>query len=89
MSENRKYRHQLKNKIANEVKSNPKCFWSYINNTRPRQPIKSLINDEGELTNSDYDTAQCLNKFFASVFTRDNSTATEFMSAPISQELKI
>ena len=55
VSENRKYRHQFENKIANEVKSNPKSFWSYIkNNTRPRQPIKSLINDQGKFTNSDY-----------------------------------
>ncbi len=59
-------------KIMKEFKNKPKAFYSYV---REKQKVKSgvsqLLNEQGELTNTDKETADVLNNFFQSVFTQE------------------
>ena len=58
------------NKIASEIKDNPKQFWKYVNRkTKSKGKISSLINSEGDLVTDDAGKAEILNKQFVSVFT--------------------
>ena len=59
--------------LARNMKSNPNAFWRYCNTklkTKPR--IGDLINSEGQPTHEDLEKADILNKYFASVFTRED-----------------
>ena len=64
------------NKIAMEFKRNPKKFWSYVNRqTKMKDKIGELVisGSDGQQINAvtDQGKAEALNKFFASVFTRE------------------
>ena len=59
--------------LARNMKTNPKAFWRYCNTklkTKPR--IGDLVNSEGQPTHVDLEKADILNKYFASVFTRED-----------------
>ena len=60
-------------KIVDEVKENPKAFWSYLNSKRNSEKgIPKLKKPDNSFTQTDYDTANTLNSFFTSVFTKDD-----------------
>ena len=75
-----KYNHTIdeaktfyENKIASEVKTNPKQFWKYINKrTKSKGKIVDLLNEKGDLISDDLQKAEILNNQFASVFTKEN-----------------
>ena len=65
-------RRNMEKKIALEVKVKPKSFWNYVaKKTKPSDTLSQLRNISGELTQSNEETASCLNTYFASVFTKD------------------
>ena len=58
------------NKIASEVKHNPKQFWKYVNSkTKTKGKIADLLDSDGNIATDDYKIAEILNGNFASVFT--------------------
>lgn len=62
------------NKIASEVKDNPKKFWNYIKKkTKSKGKIVDLLDKEGNLVSDDAKKAEVLNDHFASVFTKENT----------------
>ena len=64
----REARRLFEQKITFEAKDKPKSFWS-----RPTK-LQKVKNKDGLLTNSNLETACCLNQYFASVFTNENVT---------------
>ena len=67
-----KARRNMEEKIALEVKVKPKSFWNYVaKKTKPFDTLSQVRNINGELTQSNEETASCLNTYFASVFTKD------------------
>ena len=71
----KKARKQYEEKIASDVKDNPKLFWTYIrSHMKVRQPITKLVKDNGELTKSDEEAAETFNNYFCSVFTKDKQS---------------
>ena len=62
--------------LARNMKTNPNAFWRYCNTklkTNPR--IGDLVNPEGQPTHVDLEKADILNKYFPSVFTREDLTS--------------
>ena len=60
-------------KIALQSKDEPKVFWSYVRkNTKTREQIGDLKQEDGKLTHDPKNKANILNNFFSSVFTREN-----------------
>ena len=71
----RKMNKNKENKIAKNIKTNPKAFYQYIaSKTVKREGIYNLINEDGELTNNDQEKCEILNKFFNSVFTIEETS---------------
>ena len=59
--------------LARNMKTNPRAFWRYCNTklkTKPR--IGDLVDSEGQPTHEDLEKADILNKYFASVFMRED-----------------
>jgi len=69
----RKMKKEFEKKIAQEAKTNPKAFYNYVNSKlKVRSGVADLETDNGVAT-SDAQKAEALNKFFVSVFTREDS----------------
>ena len=59
-------------KLAKDTQHNPTLFWKYVrNNTKVWQDVDKLVKEDGTLTYSDHEVANCLNDFFTSVFTNE------------------
>ena len=63
--------------IAKHSKANPKQFWKYVNDKlKVNTGISPLERGDGTKATSDEDKANILNKYFASVFTNENTNNT-------------
>ena len=66
----RKAQADYERRIMKEFKNKPKAFYGYV---RAKQKVKTgvsqLAKEDGDLTNTDKETADVLNSFFQSVFT--------------------
>ena len=61
--------------IANESKENPTKFWKYVNEKcKTNVGISSLKDEKGNLVTSDEGRANILNKFFTSVFLKEDTS---------------
>ena len=68
----RQQKAEFETKVADESKTNPKAFWSYVKSrTTPKERIADIINKNGEFCSSDTEKANILNQQFASVFTQE------------------
>ena len=60
-------------KIANQIKTNPKCFWNMVREkTKVKEGIYDLTNKDGAIITKDEEKANILNSFFVSVFTKED-----------------
>ena len=74
----RNKKNGLERKIAKEAKENPKSFYAYINRAkRARSKIGPLKNQDGDVVVEAEEQATILNKFFSSVFTRNEDEPPE------------
>ena len=69
-----KLNNKLKeNKIAKNIKHNPKAFYQYIaSKTLKKEGVSDLINNNGKLITDDKEKCNILNNFFSSVFTKED-----------------
>ena len=59
--------------VANQSKSNPKEFYSYIRQKRVNtSTIGPILKENGDFTSNEEETTTILNSFFASVFTTED-----------------
>ncbi len=73
--ESRKAKKVFESKLAKESKHNPKAFYNYVNGKLKTRPgVSNLKTKEGTAT-TDEEKAEALNKFFMSVFTREDTSA--------------
>ena len=71
----RRAKKKNEKKLAEECKSNPKNFWKYVQEKLKTQTgIGTLKKENGDIVTTDDDKANTLNKFFSSVFTREDTT---------------
>ena len=65
----RKAKYSYEKDLASKIKDNNKLFWSYVRSkTKTKMSVSKLDKGNGELTNTDQETADVLNNYFASVF---------------------
>ena len=66
-------KQKYEDKLIMDIKSNPKNLWSYVKRqTKSKNGISCLENEEGNLIVSDIEKAEILNDFFSSVFTEES-----------------
>ena len=57
------------NKIAKNIKTNPKAFYQYIaSKTIKKEGVSDLTDSNGNLTSNDQEKCEILNSYFSSVF---------------------
>ena len=70
----KKAKKKHERKIAEDCKENPKTFWKYVQEqTKAKQGISALKDQDGELKTAEDQKADILNDFFTSVYTTDST----------------
>ena len=70
----RNAKRNLERKLAKNVKKNPKAFYSYLNKQSKSRSSVGPLKHNDKTVSDDPGMADVLNKFFASVFTKENVT---------------
>ena len=61
--------------LSENCKDEPKLFWSYVrNNTKTKDHLSDLKQEDGSITEDPKTKANILNEFFSSVFTQEDTT---------------
>ena len=69
----RKAKRDYEKALIKDIKKNKKKFWSYIRSkTKIKENILRVVNEAGNLTENDTETASQVNKSFVSVFTKED-----------------
>lgn len=72
--------------IANDCKDNPKRFWSHVRSSLGNKSVISAVCDpNGTLTDSRTATAECLNKYFSSVYLIEGNSALPTLTPKTTQ----
>ena len=68
-TELKKSKYYFEKDLAARIKTENKLFWGYVRaKTQTKTIVGNLIQENGELTTGDQETANLLNDYFASVF---------------------
>ena len=68
-------KRKRENKIAKDIKHNPKAFYQYIaSKTTKKEGVADLVDENGILTSNDEDKCNIINNFFSSVFTQEDTS---------------
>ena len=71
-------------KIAREIKSNPKQFWRYVNSKNPRvREFPTMYDQDGVEYACDNEKASLFNLYFANVFTKEDSSTVLSLPHPV------
>ena len=63
-------------KILKSFKGNPKKFYGYMRRVKTvKEKVHQVTNENGQLTETEEETAQALGNFFSSVFVQENGNA--------------
>ena len=79
-------KRSFEQKIACEIKNNPKQFWRYISSKNPKATDSpTMLDHNGIEHTNDVDKAELFNRYFASVFTQEDSNSTPTLPNPITE----
>jgi hypothetical protein len=68
----RKAKKTFEKSLAKDVKKNPKAFYSYLKSKTSNKQSVGPLKDDGIVVTDDEKQAEILNKFFTSVFTKED-----------------
>lgn len=69
----KKAKVEYEKRLAENINTNNKAFWNYVQSkTKTRETIGNLIDNNGNLQTENKSKCEILNKFFGSVFTKEN-----------------
>ncbi len=75
-------RKSLKRNLLKNIKTDSKSFFKYIrDNSKTKDSVGPLKNDNGDIVSTNEDMVEELNGFFSSVFTKENTS--DIPDAPI------
>ena len=73
----RNSQHSYERNLVDNIKTKPKHFWKYVrSNTKTKDKITKVLNQNNTLTSSDSETADVMNNYFPSVFVSDEHAYT-------------
>lgn len=73
MRENKRAKLAFERRLADNIKHNSKAFYSYVNSkSRSNKKIGPLRGGDGQIITSNKHTADYLNSYFCTVFTKEN-----------------
>ena len=71
----RKARNKYKSKLAKNVRNDPKAFLKYVrNNRKAKERVGPLTKESGNVVTDDKESADILNRFFTTVYTKEDLT---------------
>ena len=71
----RSLRKMYESNLASDRKMNAKCFWKYVNSCLKVRPVINAIRcEDNSIADSNQEKCELFNKFFTSVFTKENCT---------------
>ena len=71
----RKAKLENEDRIASVAKANPKAFFAHVNSRKPvKNTIGPLKDQDGNIISTDEEMAELLNKYFASVYTEEDTS---------------
>jgi exonuclease III len=80
--ENNKAKLAFEEKLASNIKNDSKSFYAYANSKkRTKERVGPLKDSQGNISKTNKDTADLLNKYFSSVFTKED---TNFIPVAVS-----
>ena len=78
----RKAKYNFEHKLADEVQSNPKAFFSYARNqTSIKGEVSFVMKEDGTMTSTLAETCEVMNKEFQRVFTRTDNIELPVVSS--------
>ncbi|MEL7307906.1 MAG: reverse transcriptase family protein, partial [Pseudomonadota bacterium] len=78
-------RRRFETTVGSKAKSDPKLFWSMIRGRIACKPsLQYVLNPNASPTSCDLETADVMNDYFSSVFTRESSNVLSDMHLPAS-----
>ena len=76
VKENRKAKGDFEQKMADNIKNDSKSFFAYVNSKkRSNNKIGPLKDSQGKVIENNKQSAEFLNSYFASVFTKENTSS--------------
>jgi hypothetical protein len=74
IDESRRAKFRFESKLAENIKSDVKSFWKYVNTSRTSRPrIGPFLKPDGSYSQSDQEAADMLASYFASVYTVEST----------------
>ena len=71
----RKAKQDFEKKLADNIKTDPKSFYSYVKSkSKTKERMGPLVDSEGNVVEDDSSAANLLNEFFTSVYSEENTT---------------
>ena len=68
-------------KLVDSLKDNPKDIWIYCKSkVQNKTGLGNIQNEDGSLTSDDYEKEEIINKYFTSVFTREDTYTIPIMN---------
>jgi hypothetical protein len=79
---------QFEKKIADEIKTNPKQFWNYVNSKKiGNRDFPTMYDAEGRSYTEDTSKAELFNNYFASVFTLEDIDTTPSIHSAVQESI--
>ena len=73
VKEYRKAKRKFEKKLVNNIKTNPKSFYSYVRSkSRTKDAVGPVLDSNGQLIDNDVQMCEEFNSYYSSVFTREN-----------------
>ncbi len=82
----KKAKFSYEKKIADQAKTQPKSFWRYVNSKLKTTHTITELAFGDNIYSSPTDKANCMNNYFASVYTLDNASQSFPTTAPAEDE---
>jgi hypothetical protein len=73
VKEYRKAKRKFEKKLVNNIRNNPKSFYSYVRSkSRTKDAVGPVVDRNGQMVDDDLQMCEQFNSYFSSVFTREN-----------------